>query len=173
MSGWLLAQLPQAMIRDQVLAGFVLGCEETVDSVVQHLDDLESKLDIELASPEMIAYLAGWLGIELQALTVADSEEGRIAQRRLIRAVGQNLGRRGTAIGLETLLAALTGGRADVSDSGGIFGPDDPVPAPDPTVRIKLDQAGRLSERQIRAVIENELPIGVRYTLTIHGGGTR
>jgi phage tail-like protein len=171
-SGWLLAQLPQSMVRDPVLAGFVLGCEETVDSVVRHLDDLEYKLDIELASPEMIAYLAGWLGIELQALTPADSEEGRVAQRRLIRAVGENLGRRGTAIGLETLLAALTGGRAEVSDSGGIFGPDDPVPAPDPTVRVRLDHVGRLSERQIRAVIENELPIGVGYTLTVRGGGT-
>lgn len=172
MSGWLLSQLPQAMIRDRVLAGFVLGCEETVDSVGHHLDDLEYTLDIELASPEMVAYLAGWLGIELQALTLADGEEGLVAQRRLIRAVGENLGRRGTAIGLETLLGALTGGRAEVSDSGGVFGPDDPVPAQDHLVRVVLDHTGRLSERQVRAVIEDELPIGVGYSLAVRSGGT-
>jgi phage tail-like protein len=169
-TGWLLSQLPQVMARDRVLAGFVTGCEETVDSVRDHVDDLEHQLDIELASPEMTAYLAGWLGIELRAVT-ADSEEGRVAQRRLIRAVGENLGRRGTAIGLETLLSALTGGRATVSDSGGIFGPDDPVPAHDPTVRIELDHTGLLSQRQIKSVIEDELPVGVGYLLTIRSGG--
>ncbi|WP_031077816.1 hypothetical protein [Streptomyces sp. NRRL S-118] len=172
MSGWLLAQLPQVMVRDPLLAAFVLGCEETVDSVGHHLDDLEYMLDMELASPEMLAYLASWLGIELQALTVADSEEGRAAQRRLIRAVGENLGRRGTAVGLETLLGALTGSRAEVSDSGGVFGPDDRIPAADNTVRVVLDHTGRLSERQIKAVIEEELPIGVGYTLTIRSGGS-
>ncbi|PBC75953.1 phage tail-like protein [Streptomyces sp. TLI_235] len=175
MSGWLLNQLPQAMARDRVLAGFVRGCEETVDTVTAHIDDLEHKLDSTLAPAEMIAYLAGWLGIDVRPVVGydADAEETLAAQRRTIRAVGAHLGRRGTAQGLEALLEALTGGRAEVTDSGGIFGPGDPVPAADPTVQIALHRTGSLTERQLRAVIAEELPIGVGYTLTVRGGGAR
>ncbi len=171
MSGWLRAQLPGTMARDPVLAGFVRACEEIADSVRDQVSDIEYELDIDLASPEMLCYLASWLGVDLQATTAAEDPAAGDEQRRLLLAVGTVLGWRGTRRGVETLLEALTGARAQVSDSGGVFASGEAMPPPDDVVRVVLDHAGRLSERQIRAFLAEELPVGTRVELRIRSGG--
>lgn len=171
MTGWLGAQLPRTMARDPVLASFVRGCEEIADSIRDQVADLEYELDIDLASPEMLCYLASWLGVDLQASTAADDPAGRDEQRRLLLAVGEVLGWRGTRRGVETLLEALTGSRAEVSDSGGVFAAGEAMPPPDDIVRVVLDHPGRLSERQILAFLTEELPVGTRVELRIRSSG--
>jgi len=178
MNGWLLAQLPQAMARDRVIAGFVRGFEEVADSVRDRMSTVDYELDVDLASPEMLRYLATWLGVEVETIAAVDDPGGREDQRRLIRAVGQVLGWRGTRRGLEVLLEALTGGRAEVSDHGGVYGSKDQVPPADNLVRVVLDDLGRLSERQILALLDQELPVGSRVELRIRsrergGAGVR
>jgi phage tail-like protein len=118
-TGWLLAQLPRAMRQDQVLAGFVRACEEIGDSVRERVSLVEHELDVDLASPEMLRYLAAWLGVQLDGTPDADDPLARESERQLIRAVGRSLGWRGTRRGMETLLEALTDGRVEVADSGG------------------------------------------------------
>ena len=164
--GWLLAQLPPVMGRDQVIAGFVRACQEVADGLRDRVDSVEHELDVDLAAPEMLTYLASWVGVPAETIPVQD-ESLRDAQRRLIRAVGQVLGWRGTRRGVEVLLEALTGARADVSDSGGVFGRDDPLPSADDTVRVELTHTGGLSEQQILAFLAEELPVGARVELTV------
>jgi phage tail-like protein len=171
MSQWLVGQLPQAMARDQVVVGFVAACGEVADSLRDRVTTVEHELDVNLARPEMLTYLASWLGVELDTISGLDDPEARDAQRRLIRAVGQVIGWRGTRRGVETLLEALTGARTDVSDSGGIFGGDDAVPPADNTVRVSLTHTGGLSERQILAFLAGELPVGTRVELHVRSGG--
>jgi phage tail-like protein len=166
---WLLAQLPEAMGHDRVIAGFVRGCQEVVDSVRARLDSLEYDLDVDFAAPDMLTFLASWLGITTDPVATSDPA-GREAQRRLIRAVGQVLPWRGTRRGLETLLEALTGGRVDVSDSGGVFGRDDPLPTGDGVVRVTLAHTGGLTQRQVLAVIADELPVGATVELHVRAG---
>jgi phage tail-like protein len=174
-NGWLLAQLPQAMARDRVIAGFVRGFQEVADSIRERMSTVDYELDVDLASPEMLRYLATWLGVEVESIGAADDLPAREDQRRLIRAVGQVLGWRGTRRGLEILLEALTGGRAEVSDNGGVFSSQDKIPPADNLVRVVLDDMGRLSERQIMALLEQELPVGSRVELRVRsqerGGG--
>src|SRR5947207_11495738 len=131
-NGWLLGQLPQAMARDRVIEGFVHACQEVADGLRHRVESVDHELDVDLAAPDMLTFVASWLGVPAGAVEGPD----RDAQRRLIRAVGQVLGWRGTRRGVETLLEALTGGRVDVSDSGGIFGRDDPLPPANDVVRI-------------------------------------
>jgi phage tail-like protein len=182
MTGWLLPQLPQVMGRDRVIAGFVRACEEVADSLRERVATVEHELDVDLASPEMLSYLAAWLGVELDTIVAADDDgshsaeardvaEARNAQRRLIRAVGQVLGWRGTARGLEMLLEALTGARAQVVDAGGVFGQHDPVPPSDDLVRVYLDSTGSLTHRQIFAFIADELPVGTRVEVRVRSQG--
>jgi phage tail-like protein len=162
--GWLLAQLPATMGRDEVIAGFVRAFEEIADSVREQITDIEYELDVKLASPEMLAYLASWLGVDVdRTATGSDSA----AMRRLIRAVGQALVWRGTRRGLETLLEALTDGRADVLDSGGVFGVGDRLPPADDLVTVELDHTGSLTRQQILAFLAEELPVGVRVELRV------
>ena len=167
MTDWLVKQLPQAMARDQVVVGFVQACGEVADGLRDRVTTVEHELDVDLARPEMLSYLASWLGVELETIASPDEPGARDAQRRLIRAVGQVIGWRGTRRGVETLLEALTGARADVSDSGGIFGRDDPVPPADNLVRVSLTHTGGLSEHQILAFLADELPVGTRVELQV------
>jgi phage tail-like protein len=165
-NGWLVGQLPQAMARDQVIAGFVHACQEVADGLRHRVESVEYELDVELAAPEMLTFVASWLGVQAVTLVAAD-EPVRDAQRRLIRAVGQVLGWRGTRRGVEILLEALTGSRVDVSDSGGVFGRDDPLPPADDVVRVSLTHTGGLSEQQILAFLAEELPVGARVELQV------
>jgi phage tail-like protein len=165
-NGWLVGQLPQAMARDQVIAGFVHACQEVADGLRHRVESVEHELDVDLAAPEMLSFVAGWLGVQAETIAAPD-EPVRDAQRRLIRAVGQVLGWRGTRRGVEVLLEALTGARADVSDSGGVFGRDDVLSAADDVVRVTLTHTGGLSEQQILAFLAEELPVGARVELQV------
>jgi phage tail-like protein len=171
-NGWLLGQLPQVMARDQVVAGFVRACQEVADGLRDRVESVEHELDVNLAAPEMLTYVASWLGVQAEMLATTD-ESGRDAQRRLIRAVGQVLGWRGTRRGVEVLLEALTGARADVTDSGGVFGRNDPLPAADDVVRVSLTHTGGLSEQQILAFLADELPVGARVELNVRAARGR
>lgn len=161
---WLVAQLPQVMARDPLLQQFVTGCEEVADTLRSQIDDIEYEMDVDHASPEMLAYLGSWLGI---TLTDDPDPSARAAQRRLVRAVGQVLIHRGTGQGLEMLLAALTGNRAHVQDPGGIYLPGEAVPESDGTVRIELAGLGALTVAQLHAAIHTELPVGAGYSLHV------
>ncbi|AEV83108.1 phage tail protein [Actinoplanes sp. SE50] len=162
---WLLAQLPQTMARDPFLAGFVTGCQQVADSVRAQIDDLEHELDVDLASPEMLAYLGSWLAVSLRpATTPAELDD----QRRLIRAVGSVIGYRGTCYGLERLLSALTGAHVTIGDPGGVALPGEPD-RPGGDVRIEMSGTGRCDVAQVHAAIREELPVGVGYRLVVAG----
>ncbi|MFD1051969.1 hypothetical protein ACFQ1S_43605, partial [Kibdelosporangium lantanae] len=66
-AGWLLEQLPAGMRRDRVIAGFVRAFEEIGDSVREQVTDIEYELDVNLASPEMLAYMASWIGVDIDS----------------------------------------------------------------------------------------------------------
>jgi phage tail-like protein len=163
--GWLVDQLPRVMTEDLVLKGFVTALEEVASTVRDRVDSVEHHLDTGLAAPEMLQYLAGWLGVELEP---TDPPE---YQRALVREVGQLLGWRGTRHGVESLLEAATGARVTVRDNGGVYGDGDPVPPPDARVVVQLDHTGHLSERQVRRILEAELPLGAQMELDIRFPG--
>jgi phage tail-like protein len=160
-SGWLVSQLPRAVAADPVVCGFVTAFEEVADSLRERVDGIEFQVDTGLASPDMLQFLASWLGLELEPT------DPREYQRSLVRQVGSLLGWRGTRYGVEGLLAAATGSRVTVSDGGGVFGQDDPVPPADPTVVVRLDHTGHLNERQVYRFLEAELPLGARLALDV------
>ena len=156
-----MAQLPRAMAADPVVAGFVTAFEEIADSVRERIDSLEHQVDAGLATPEMLQYLASWLGLQLEPTDPVEY------QRSLVRQTGQLLGWRGTRHGIEGMLEAATGSRATVTDGGGIYGENDRVPPPDPVVTVRLDHTGHLTETQVRRLLEAELPLGARLELDV------
>jgi phage tail-like protein len=160
-AGWLVNQLPRAMAADPVLRGFVTAFEEVADTVRERVDAIEHQVDTGLATPEMLQYVAAWLGLELEPTDPLEY------QRSLVRQLGQLLGWRGTRHGIEGLLEAATGSRVTVSDGGGVFGQTDEIPPYDPVVRVRLDHTGHLSERQVRRFLEAEVPLGARVELDV------
>jgi phage tail-like protein len=151
------------MSADPVLAGVAGLCEEIADTLRAGADSVEYQLDLATVSTPMLRYLASWLGADLDPAISVDR------QRELMRAVGPLLSRRGTRHGLEHLVEALTGSRAKVSDGGGAY-PARHAPQADPgrpVVVVELDDAGELSEAQLRALIQAELPVGVLADLRL------
>jgi phage tail-like protein len=160
-TGWLVSQLPRAVAADPVVSGFVSAFEEVADSVSERVDGIEAQVDVGLASPEMLQFLASWLGLELEPTDPGDY------QQSLVRQAGRLLGWRGTRYGVEGMLAAATGSRVTVSDGGGIFGQDDRVPPVDPVVTVRIDHTGHLTERQVYRFLEAELPVGAEIALEV------
>lgn len=167
MSGWLLGQLPRAMSGNPVVQAFVAAAEHTGDSLRAELDGLEHQLDADLATPEMLAYLAGWLGFPLDRL------DDPALHRPLLRALGRLLLRRGTPGALRALFAELTGGPVEVQDGGGVFRPGEPVPPESRAVRIELSRVGEIDAERLTAIAEQELPVGVRLELVLPAGPQR
>lgn len=161
MSGWLVSQLPRAMVADPVLHGFAAAFEEVADTVRVRIDGIEHQVDAGLATPEMLQFLASWLGLVLEP---TDPPPYR---RALVREVGRLLGWRGTRHGIEGLLEAATGARVTVVDGGGIYGRLDEIPPPDQVVKVSLDHTGHLSEAQVRGFLEAELPLGAELELDV------
>jgi phage tail-like protein len=158
-NGWLLAQLPRAMNANPLVQAFVDAAEHTGDSIRAELDALEYQLDPDLASPEMLAYLAGWLGFPLDRL------DDPTFHRPLLRALGRLLAYRGTKRAVAELLAELTGGPVTVTDGGGVWGPGDTVPAENLTVRAELSRTGPVSRDRLAGIVRRELPIGAALDL--------
>lgn len=159
-SGWLLGQLPRAMAADPVLAGFVQGFEEVADTVRDRIGAAEHELDPGLASPGMLAYVAAWLGMHVDTLPAGtDGDGARAGQRELIRVAGTTIGGRGTARAVEDLLRALTGGWAEVTDTGGVYSARERVPAYDPVITVRLSRLGGLSREQVTAFVAQEVPV--------------
>jgi phage tail-like protein len=167
-TGWLLAQLPRAMSANLLVQAFVDAAEHTGDSVRDQLDALEYQLDPDLASPQMLIYMGGWLGFPLDPL------DDPALHRPLLRAIGRLLVQRGTKAAVRELLTQLTGGPVTVEDGGGVFGPGQNVPEPNLTVRVELSRIGPVSPERLAAIIERELPIGARLELIVpHEGEYR
>ena len=158
---WLVSQLPRAMVADPVLRGFATAFEDVADSVRMRIDGIEHQVDTGLATPEMLQFVASWLGL---ALEPTDPPE---YQRALVRQVGRLLGWRGTRHGIEGLLEAATGSRVTVTDGGGIFGREDKLPPSNNVVTVRLDHTGHLTEQQVRRFLEAELPLGSQVELDV------
>ena len=149
------------MSTDPVLRSLVLAFEEVADTVQERIDNIEYQMDTGLASPEMLQFLGAWLGVELEPTDPAEY------RRSMVREVGRLLGWRGTRFGVEALLQAATGARVTVIDAGGVYGSDDHVPAPDPVVVVQMDHTGHLTERQVMAFLQSELPLGAKVQLDV------
>lgn len=154
-TGWLTRQLPGALQRERVVTAFVGSGEEIADTIRFQLDALDAQLDPELASPRMLAYLAGWLGF------AADASDDEAMLRRLVGRLGMIMRSRGTAWALGELLELLTGAPVRVVDPGGVFGPGSTVPPHESTVRIEVAQFGPLGAERLTAIARAELPVGL------------
>lgn len=161
---WLLAQLPAGMVAEDFFARFVRIFQAEAETLLAHPDNLPHLADPRLAPPEMVRYLARWIG-----LPGLDADLPEDLQRALLVAGSAALPWRGTAHGLRLLLEGATGAPARVVDGGGVH-PLGEEPADGTAwVRLETASAGRLTQDELVELVRAEVPAHVHVELVVGG----
>jgi phage tail-like protein len=106
------AQLPGIYQGEFVVDMFCAALDEVLAPVVLTLDSLPAYLDPQTAPPDMLAWLAGWVGIDVVGAPSVEE------QRKLVRDGAEMLRWRGTARGLRAAIVLETGLDAEITETG-------------------------------------------------------
>jgi phage tail-like protein len=121
---------------DPFVARFTGGLDDVLAPVVATLDSLEAYVDPLLAPEDFLAWLAGWVGVTVNANAPVALHRATVARAAELHRL------RGTVAGLRTSLELLTGGDVEVAESGGTAYSDRPGTAapgdPRPWLRVRV-----------------------------------
>ncbi|KAA2258798.1 phage tail protein [Solihabitans fulvus] len=99
---------------DPFVLKLLAALDEVLAPVLSTLDCLEAYLDPGVAPVDFLDWLAGWVGVSLDEGAHEERRRAAVASAAALHRV------RGTVAGLREHLELLTGGRVEVSDSGGV-----------------------------------------------------
>lgn len=154
-------QLPAGMLADDFFTRFVSLFQAQADTLVAHADNLEHLVDPAVAPPEMVRWMAGWIGQD-----GVDPGFTEALQRRMLVTTARTLPWRGTLRGLGEVLTLFSGSPAEVEDGGGVWREGG---APDDTawVIMRVAGTGGLREPDFVDLVSDEVPAHVRAELWI------
>ena len=159
---WLLGQLPMGMLEDDFFVRFVSIFQDVATSLLEGADNIDNVVDVSVAPESMVRYLGSWLGIES-----IDASLPPELQRRIVRETGQILAWRGTKRGLQQFLELVSGGAAEIEESGGIFAEGDAGLRP-PMVKMKVESTGWATESDFVELVRDEIPANVMFELYVN-----
>lgn len=107
--------LPLALREDGLATRLTEGLDDVLAPVIATLDCLSAYVDPRLAPVDFLTWLGTWVGVTLDESWPLDRRRATVAQAVALYRT------RGTPDGLRAHLEALTGGRVEVTDSGGVF----------------------------------------------------
>lgn len=156
-------------VQPNLIQRFASALDAVLAPVFSSLDNLEAYLDPRLAPDDFLAWLASWLGEELD-------ETWTIERRRALVLRAVDLYRwRGTARGLAATVAIYTGAEPEIVDGGGVAWstePDNPLPGTaDPRVEIRIDaaQAEAIDRARLERLVAAAKPAHLVTEITVEG----
>jgi hypothetical protein len=134
--------------------------------VLATLDCLPAYLNPAIAPPDMVEWLAGWVGV-----TLVPGIPGP-RRRQLVMAAAGLYGWRGTLRGIGAIIELSTGQVPEITESGSSAWSQDPGAAlpgfPDPVLIIRLQAAElRIEEPRLVAIIAPFVPAHVPWRLEL------
>lgn len=170
-SPWPLAeQLPAPYQGDDFTEQFLSAFDDGLAPILATLDSLDAYFDPALAPPDFLAWLASWVGIEL------NQNWSPAQQRRLVATAVEVLHWQGTATGLALLLQRFLGIDPDavtVEDTGGVtwsVTPRGTPPGSHPPsvhVRVEVPEDDPLDERRLRRLVGATVPAHVAHDVEV------
>ncbi len=162
----LAATLPGLYQDDGFAQRLCAGLDEVLAPVVTTLDCLPAYLDPETTPADVLAGMAGWVGI-----AVDDVAPGR--RRELVRRAAELYRWRGTARGVRAAVAAWCGVEPEVVESGasgwsaeaGAPFPGDPEPAL--LVRVRVPEPSAVDVRGLDALVAAVTPAHVPHRVEV------
>jgi phage tail-like protein len=131
------------------------------------LDCIDSYFDPWVTPPDMLEWLATWVGVEFDELTPID-------RRRLLVAEAVRLYRvRGTALGLAEFLAIFTGLEVEIEESGGSTW--SPTPGGQPPgentprllVRLLAEDPETVDKARVDSLVRAAKPANVPHSVEV------
>lgn len=165
----LLYLLPGAYQEDLFTARFVAAFDDALAPVLLTLDNLAAYVDPDLAPADFVAFLAGWVGVQLDEQS--DTED----RRRAVRSAVTAYRRRGTAEGLALVVGHATDGEVEVIETGGArwsTSPGAELPGestPHVTIRVTVADPKGVDVPRLRSVVAAATPVHVPHVLEVVG----
>jgi phage tail-like protein len=161
--------LPALLQEDDLLVRWTAGLDQVLAPVVGTLDCLDAYLDPWLTPPDLLLWLADWVGAHLD-------ENWPVQRQRAMVAGAAALHRmRGTPAGLRAALELASGGEVELAESAGVSFSTRPHPtgAPVPParlhVRVRVDDPDQVSRSALEELTRAAVPAHVRTTLEVLG----
>jgi phage tail-like protein len=159
--------LPAVFQEDPVAMRWTGALDQVLAPAISTLDCLPAYLEPSLAPPDFVHWLARCLGTVLDENWPLERQRATVAQCvRLFRL-------RGTAEGLRALIELVTGGEAEISESGGVRWstvPNTALPGRAQarlTVRVTVPQGSRVDLSALEEMLVAEKPAHVPHRLEL------
>jgi phage tail-like protein len=166
-------QLPAALQEDEFCQRMMTAFDDVLAPIFNTLDCFETYLDPQLAPPDFVAWLAGWVGVEIDETWTLDR------LRRLIQDAVILYRVRGTAAGLAAHIKLYAGVTPEIEDSGGSDWSetaDTPLPGsaqPRLTVRLRVEDPASVRSSTVSRIIDSDRPAHLPFQLEILVHGDR
>jgi phage tail-like protein len=150
--------LPAVLREDDFTRRLTAGLDEVLAPAVSTLDCLDAYLSPALAPDDFLGWLSSWFS------EAADDSWPADRRRRFVAHAAELFRGRGTVAGLRRELELCTGGRVEVSDSGGVGWSHKPEarlpgePVPRLTIRVESDADHGWLESIIKAAKPAHVP---------------
>ncbi len=164
---WLLNQLPAVMVRDPFISRFVGIFQQIATGIREEADSVPAFVSPGIAPDEFVKWVGSWTGLPVH-IDFRGDEVARQRIKTMVRSSANLYRRRGTVDGLAELLSIVTGEKATVSDTGGIFRGDDDIPDRR-HVTIGLPDDGGVSIPALTSLLEDALPVNCSFELVVGG----
>lgn len=156
---WLLSQLPVGMTEDDFLARFVSIFQDIADRMLHHADTMQHLANVAVAPDNMVRAVGSWLGLDWVDPSLPDR-----LQRLIVAEYARSMVWRGTKVGLQRVLQAVTGAAVIITDSGGVYAEGE-APGNAPHVVIIARASSWATDADLHRIVRAELPATVTYEL--------
>jgi len=156
-----LKYLPALYSTDDFMGRFLLIFESILSPIERTVDNLHYYFDAQMTPPEVLPWLASWLGL------VLDERWPEARRRELIRAAVELYQWRGTRRGLIEFLRLYTGFTPEIVETGIGRKTVTEAEAFRFVVRLRVPNPAGLDRAVIESIIDAEKPAHVGYTLEI------
>jgi phage tail-like protein len=159
--------LPSLYRDDYFAQNLCAGLDEVLAPIIATLDSLPAYLDPSTAPGDMLAWLAGWMGI------VLDGHQTAERQRELVQEGVDILHWRGTVRGVRAAVTALFEGTTEVVESGGAatsVEPGAPLPGSataELVVRLGVSDPEGFDVRRLDALVAMSKPAHVPHRVEV------
>lgn len=161
--------LPALLAQDDFVQRMCGGLDDVLAPVFATLDCFPAYLDPATTPEDMLAWLAGWIGLTLEA-----GEPPERCRELVLQGVAQ-LGRRGTTRGLAVAIETVFGVQPEILESGGAAWSARPgsampgAPAGQLLVRLRVRDASTIDFARLDALVAALKPAHIPHRVEVIG----